>query len=180
MKTKPLSPKRQLQKNINILKRAGLYRPIKIGAPTDYARRIVKRFKDVVEGRAHVVKVPTRAIAKEFEQFRTKANRVVVPTDMYGKPRYSKKEKALVKQRETTSGEKLSLKITPKKINEENEIPTLGKNQAYAVPFQRGGRKVHIVTFSNKEELLTFLKEYDQKYKDIQAHVEILTLKRAA
>ena len=171
----------QYKKSAKILIRAGLYNPkVLSGQPTDYFKRLSRRYSDVIEGRAETVKVPNRAVAQSFARapvekggpaIRAKGARVVIAKKPgAGRARYNKKKNA-IRRTQKTSGGSYVFSISP--TGTRTELPPLKRGQSYAVPVGRGNEYIFFsdaVSFWN-----TFGAEGSgASYKNALQHVEIV------
>lgn len=174
--------RRQLNKALSTLKKAGLYKPAKAGAPTKYARAVVKKYADVVAKRAAVVSVPSRSIAKEFEQFRSRGRKVVVPIVTGGaRPHFVKSKRAIVATRDMEDGSQFATIMKPqsKSSTAEGKFPPLEKGQVYVIPFNRGRRGLTYVTYLDEDELNKALEEYESRYTGMQLYVDVMEKRTA-
>lgn len=161
---------RKFRSDVARLKAAGLVGP-KVDArsqkPTRYMRDQVRQYRDVIEGRAKVVKLP-RDQAKRYEgTLRVKRSRAVVPVESKSeRVSYSKKDRAIVTQR--TAFERRIRKVVRPRPRDISDLPT-GANLRYSIPFgQQRGR----FTFDSLQELAKFMQGYGS-YNDWIRYVEI-------
>jgi hypothetical protein len=171
MSSKPLkgSQLRSFRSDVAKLKKLGLVSS-RIDArsqkPTRYMRDQVKKFSDVLEGKAQVVKMPTRADAKKFEAMRTKGKAVVVPVLKGEKARYSKKTGLISGLRQR--GANLIRRVLG--IGDASKFK--GPNVRYSIPLGRPGERW---TFDSWEEIKAFFNEYEKgnRYPNWPKYVEI-------
>lgn len=145
--------------------------------PTRYMREQVKKFSDVLAGKAKVVHVPKRIDAKRFEDiFRVKGKNVVVPVSKGEKaPRYIKKTGEIQGYVERNGQKYVKLYANRERLNP-SDFPT-GPNILYRIPFGGGGSAF---TFDDVNELFKFMQPYEQgrnPYKDWQRYVEIIRIR---
>lgn len=135
---------------------------------TRYMKSQVKKYRDVLEGRAKAVKVP-RAKARSYKNaFRVKAGRVVVPVEnKTERVRYNPKTQAITSTR-TAYGKRIKKQIVPSKVSDWRDLPE-GPNYRYTIPFAASGR----FTFESKRALAEFMSGYDKSYKNWAEYVEV-------
>lgn len=138
--------------------------------PTKYMRRKVRDFQDVLSGKAKVVSVPKRAIAKEYsEKFRTVGKHVVVPVKPGENVAYSKKQNEITASRRV-DGKRIKRRLSPKGATRV-EAPISG-NVIYTIPL--GGTRQ---SFDTWEDLVLFMEPYEANpknpYKEWYKYVEI-------
>lgn len=144
-------------------------------APTKYMKSQVKKFTDVLEGKAKVAHVPKRADAKAFaEKFRVKGKSVIIPAKPDEHIAYSKKNKAFSATRRTKSGKKITREIYSQSPSK-SRPPSNAKNVLYVIPLGNNGEQRQ--SFDSWEDLVLFMEPYETKknpYKDWEEHVEIV------
>lgn len=137
--------------------------------PTRYMREQVAKFRDVLSGKARVVKVP-RKIAKEYEgTLRVKRSRVVIRTEKGESVRYDKKIGKVTTKRQSY-GKNIRKVIIPNPTGDPDKLPQ-GKQYRYTIPFANGGR----FTFPTLAELRRFMEGYGT-YKNWGRYVEVETV----
>lgn len=130
----------------------------------------VANFQDVLSGKAKVVSVPKRAIAKEYsEKFRTVGKKVVVPVKSGENVAYSKKTGEITATRKV-DGRRIKRRMSPKGATK-TQAPISG-NVMYHIPL---GNSVQ--SFDTWEDLVLFMEPYEANpknpYKDWYKYVEI-------
>jgi hypothetical protein len=161
---------RKFRSDVAKLKASGLVGPrvdARSQKPTRYMRDQVRQYRDVIEGRAKVVKLP-RDQAKRYEgTLRVKRSRAVVPVESKAeRVTYSKKDRAIVTQR--MAFERRIRKVVRPRPRDISDLPT-GPNLRYSIPFgQQRGR----FTFDDPKELARFMQGYGS-YNDWIRYVEI-------
>lgn len=91
--------------------------------PTRHMQNQVKRFGDVLSGKAQVVRVPKRGEAREFsERFDTKGKYVVVPGKQ-GRLSYSKKTGEIHRTVYNDEGERLQFTYSSKPVSNARDLP---------------------------------------------------------
>lgn len=155
------------------LKQRGLVGP-KVDArkqkPTRYMREQVRRFADVLSGKARVVKVP-RKIAKEYEgTLRVKRSRVVVRVENKSETVRYDKRLGKVTTRRQSYGKNIRKVIIPNPTGNPDNLPQ-GSQYRYTIPFANGGR----FTFPTLAELKRFMEGYGT-YKQWGRYVEVETV----
>ncbi len=152
------------------LKKLGLYKGDARKAPTDYAQRQIRKYSDVLEGRAKVVTVPKRSVAREYTQvFRTKYRKVIIPARRGEKFFYNKKSGEVFSYNREY-GHRIK-RIFPKHRVTADNVKNLpqGKNIRFAIPIGKPGHRERFLTY---EDLAQFMGAYE-RYKDWQKYVEI-------
>ena len=163
----------ELRKSLKVLKRKGLYRGDLRKPPTRYARGLLKKFSDVISGRAAVVDVKRRADARLFARsdFLTRGTRVVVPHFAGEGVTYSpKKTEFRVSGR--TPGVTQIIK---------GRGGVAGPGQRYAIPMGRGKHR-RMYYFDDIDEI----EEFAMGYRDFegardprwQRHIQIVETKK--
>lgn len=140
--------------------------------PTRYMRGQVKKFADVLTGKAKVVEAPKRSdlsAYKEGGRYIVKGKRVVIPTtDKSERLRFDKKTKTVV-GRSKQYGEAHTREYTPKPVTSPTQLPR-GYDIRYTVPLGRSYR-----SFDTLEDLTAFMMPYETKdknpYNDWQRYV---------
>jgi len=140
--------------------------------PTRYMRDQLKKYSDVLEGKAKVAHVPKRSDAKAFaEKFRVKGKSVVIPAKADEHIAYSKKNKAFSATRKTKSGKKITREIYAEAPSK-SRPPSSAKNVLYVIPLGNSRQ-----SFDTWEDLVLFMEPYEEKknpYKDWEQYVEIV------
>ncbi len=167
-KAKLKAERAQVRRSLAILKSKGLYKPAKPGVkPTRYAKSLVNKYRDVIEGRAAVVKVSDKQARREYrDAFRVRGDKVVVPTQTVTQTvRYSKKDKTIYRYASLEGGSvKYKFKAL-KAINNIDDLPDLKTGQFYALPF-RNGSTIRYENVASKEELRALIAEYAGRVKN--------------
>lgn len=156
------------------LKKLGLYGGDARKQPTRYAREQIKKYNDVLEGRAKVVTLPKRGTAREYtEVFQTKNRRVVIPARKGEKFFYNKKSGEIFSYN-TEYGHKIK-RIFPKTPLTEKSAAALpkGKNIRFAIPIG-SGEGTRRMRFTTYKELADYMSSDSLKgYNKWQRYVEI-------
>lgn len=171
---------RQQRRDLARLKSRGLYSGDARKKPTAYGKSLLKKFADVLGGRAAPVKTGSK-IAKAYKEagFQTRREKVIIPKKPKDRVVFSKKSGRISRTTRTATGEKSKQIIEP--IGKSGDIRALpkarkGKQTFYAVPFG-SAKNQYIVRFSSFEELQTFMQPYERKernpYLDWQKYVFI-------
>jgi hypothetical protein len=151
----------QVKKSLKVLRDRGLYKPVNARAkPTKYSISLLKRFSDVVAGRAFVQKADKSTIAKLPSEIRERATRgrVVIPKVGTNTRPIITKEGEII--RRATFGS-TRYRYRPLKLRD-GEIPDLGPRQSYTVRIMEGRSPVQL-SFNTREELIAAVTEYDTK-----------------
>lgn len=148
--------------------------------PTRYMQGQVKKYQDVLEGKAKAVKLPKRSDAKAYaETLRTKGRTVVVPvSSKTERVQYDKKSGEIYSNvQENGMKFRKTLRTRQLDIYDINTYPR-GDNIKYRMPFGNGAR----FTFDTPEDLFAFMFQYESKpknpFRDWQKYVEILSISR--
>lgn len=202
MANKPSKPRgsQALKSDLKILRERGLYKPKNSrAAPTEYAKRIAKKFSDVISGKASVVTAKSAkrggkgfieasrlAAGDRAGTIRAVRNKVIVPTQGGEQARYSVKTgRVRVTRkteggnyiRETFPGDHRSLKAIKAQLKPGDRV---------AVPLFRGRKGVEWQTMT-PEEFEAFWRQYSNRgtapaydkdgkrkiYHDLASHVQI-------
>lgn len=141
-------------------------------APTRYMRGQVRKFADVLSGKAKVVTAPKRSDLAEYREggrYIVKGKHVVIPTtDKTERLRFDKKTKTVVgKSRQY--GDSFTREYQPKPITQPQSLPS-GYDIRYTIPLGRSYR-----SFDTIEDLTSFMMPYEQQaknpYRDWQRYV---------
>jgi len=153
------------------LKSKGLvskYKDARKQAPTRYMREQVKKYSDVLAGKAQVVHVPRTKQAKQFaDKFRTKGKTVVIPIEQGERVHYDKRANEMIGVRRV-QGRKVRKAYTSGKMEDVIRLPELKRGQLYQIEFANG----QTWRFDSKADLVAFMYPYEhpeqkpnQKYK---------------
>lgn len=140
---------------------------------TRYMQNQVRKFEDVLTGKAKVIRTPKRADAKAFsEKFKVKGNAVVVPAKADEKLAYSKKNKSISATRRTGKGQKITRDIFSEAPSK-SRAPTRSKNVLFVIPVGNSRQ-----SFDTWEDLVLFMEPYETNtrnpYKDWEKYVEVV------
>lgn len=157
----------QLKKRVAALKKAGLYSGDLRKPVTDYAKRLTRKYADVLSGNAQVVKIPektgdtksakearliARSLAREYEGIvKAKGSRVVVkvlPGEGREKVRYSPSHKTLIASMKAgdSSNDMLFLRNVKLRVNPESKdlefanLPKLKNGERYVTTYKKGDK----------------------------------------
>lgn len=138
--------------------------------PTRHMLKKVSSFQDVLSGKAKVVSVPKRAIAKEYgEKFRTVGKHVVIPVKEGENVAYSKRSGEITATRRV-DGKRIKRRLSSKG-GTRTEAPISG-NVIYTIPL--GGTRQ---SFDTWDDLVLFMEPYEANpknpYKNWYKYVEI-------
>lgn len=139
---------------------------------TRYMKSQVKKFADVLEGKAKAVKVSKRGEAKEFsDRFLTKGKTVVIPlTSKDEKIRYNKSSHSFSAYR----------KVNDKRVirdiySDNSKVKPRRKNQLFVIPLGNSRQ-----SFDTWGDLVLFMEPYENNpknpYKEWAKYVEIVTI----
>jgi hypothetical protein len=169
----------QVRKSLSILRKKGLYKPLKKrGKPTKYGMAISKRYADVASGKAYVLKADTDTIKALGTTYRTKNKRVVVPKFGWSDTaRIDRKTKQVVQFK--TIG-KSKYRFRPAGVTSIDELPELNDNEIYLIPF-RNGNKLAFMMSDDMDEIIALTQDYEGRkknpYRDIAQYIQIGTVK---
>lgn len=140
--------------------------------PTRYMRGQVEKYKDVLEGKAHVKHIP-RNKAKEFsDKFRTKGRSVVIPIDKGERVSYSKKTNEFYSVR-NIGGKRVRKSYSSGKFEDVIKLPR-NQGKFYQINFAGG----QVWTFDAVEDLISFMHPYATNprnpFKDWEKYVQIV------
>lgn len=140
--------------------------------PKGAVKSALKKFSDVLKGRAVVVKVPKRVARGLKGTVRTKGDLVIIERQKGERIRYDTKEEKIIgvrrkgKRTFTRKIERDLAKIRPGKD---------GARRYYVVPFQRSGGDIDYLKFDDLGELENFMGEYEKRgYKNWKNYVETI------
>lgn len=144
--------------------------------PTRYMLSQVKKYDDVLQGKATVAHTPTRAEAKAFsERYRIKGKSVVIPTKEGERVAYSKKTQSFSATRRV-GGKKVTRELYPEMSK--SRAPSKSKNVLYVIPIGNTRQ-----SFDTWEDLVLFMEPYEQNpknsYKEWEKYVEIVRVEDA-
>jgi hypothetical protein len=156
------------------LKKLGLYKGNARKTPTKYAKGLLKKFSDVLTGKAKVITTPSQSAAREHKEiYRTKFRKVIVPVRP-GEKLYYNKTKGFIFSYNTEYGHKVK-RIFPKHALTEAEADRLSQNPniRYAIPIGTG-QGVRRMRFETYGELKAYMQSDSLKgYNKWNNHVEI-------
>jgi hypothetical protein len=168
----------QVRKSLSILRKKGLYKPVKArGKPTKYGMAIAKRYADVASGKAYVMKADAATIKELSKTYRTKGRRVVVPKFGWSDTaRIDRKTKSVVQFK--TIGKK-KYRFRPAGVTDVEDLPELQDNEIFLVPF-RNGNKLNFIMSDDMDEIIALTQDYEKRkknpYKDIAHFIQIGTV----
>lgn len=188
---------------LKVLKRKGLYSGDLRKAPTDYAKRLARKYSDVVSGSSQVISVPRHATKrskgvvaarKEAQSLaeayglavRSKGAHLIVKTvTPEDRVIYSPRKKLIEIERQRTPDLVERIELRKHMEISENEDGTLDLSirklrdgESYVIPFGRGRGGIQYLYFGSKTELMRVLNEYSQRWGDMSDFVSIARLKR--
>lgn len=176
---------RAYRSKVAILKKKGLIKSsidARSHKPTSYMLTQIKRFQEIIDGKAIAVKTPTRKIAKEYSDLKdVKFDRVIMRTQSGEKGRYTK-DGIKVNRKSSFKGLEDTIEVlTPRSPSTLPSLPRKkGKTYKYAIPFKRGDQ-IERQFFSSEEMLLSFISGYENiglsgkpRFENIRGYVQIL------
>lgn len=161
------------------LKKLGLYRGNARKNPTRYGKSLIKKYADVLAGKAAVVKAPSKAAARAYRDEGSKApgtvrvsgDRIVVPKLRGEKLRYDKKRKEVIGYwKDKATGKTYKKHVT--KTGTDLETFSKRDDIIYSLLWMRGSEAERMF-FSQYKELLNFIEPYGGM-KRLGRYVEIL------
>lgn len=170
---------KQYKSALRVLKKRGLYSGDARKAPTKYAKGLVNKLRDVVQGRAAVVTIkkqsrPSKRFVgpiipggiKTTRTFRnlgfiTKRNKVVVPINTARGERatYNKKRNIITRTTKANGEIYRRFRIPFKRGTPVDRLPELKDNQRFSIPFNRGRRGVDFQNYT-RDELMQIIAQY--------------------
>lgn len=173
---------RQYRSQVAALKKAGLVSP-KIDArshkPTRYMLGQIERYRNVLNGTATSVRVPSAALAREYsELYPTKFNRVVIRSQDGDFARWDAERDALVIRRATNLPygiKSMSQILEPREFGTLPRLPrdTTTKRYFYAIPFKRG-KDIQRIYVDTIREIKRYMFAYEKTgFANWQNYVEI-------
>jgi hypothetical protein len=126
-------------------------------APTKYQKALIRKFSDVVTGKAAVVKP---ANPKAYPQFKQRAGRVIVPRRKGERITVTKTGEIEGKRRVGRRVVKSKFRHVPKG----ERVPRSKAGVQYAIPFNSGGGEIRWQRFPDYDTLAKFMEGYN--YKD--------------
>lgn len=159
----------QVRKSLAVLRSKGLYKPENARKkPTKYAISLIKKFSDVVKGRADVLKADKETIKKLKEDYRVKSGRVVVE-----RPSFSSGVRINRKTREIEHTIRQGNRVyvtRPANVSDVADLPELGRGETYVVPFMEG-KKLRYEFTDDLEEIDALINTYEARdAKDGKRH----------
>ena len=141
---------------ISKLRKAGLYAgKAARGQPTKYALSLIKKFSDVVSGRAKTIKSNEAAAERYAGKFKTAASgkRLIIPTsgDKSEVTRVTKSGK-IISYGKTETGKSYS-----REVQSGDGIRPLKKGERYALPIRRGRKGTSYRYFDSLEQIRNFI-----------------------
>ena len=139
---------------------------------TRYMKSLVKKYSDVLSGKATVVNVG-RKTAKEYSEdtFRPRFGKIVVPKKKGEHVYFDKKSKQVITTRKEY-GQSIKKIIRPQKEFSIESLPKprKGKRLFYRVPFNGWTNSPR---FEDLQELKNFMSGYEASFPNWQNHIEI-------
>lgn len=153
--------------------------------PTRHMREQVKKFGDVLSGKAKVIHVPKRKDAKGFEtKYRVKGKSVVIPTPRGERVSYSAKDEMIVKRGKGRRGSPFREEIYSDFASEEKRSGKSGnfdarmrakaaKGFSFRIPLGSGSW-----TLDDWDEMIKFMEAYEtdptHPYKNWRRYIELV------
>lgn len=136
--------------------------------PTTYQKKLIERYRDVLTGKAKIVKAKDASAASKFKKtYDVTGDKIIVPVRKGERIQYSEKKNEIVATRKERGKTIRTTRIS------EGELAPLEKGQYWVVPFA-GGQRFRTNDFKT---LLDFMKFYESKpdrpYKNWRRFVEI-------
>lgn len=170
----------KLRRDARKLKKLGLVKYDARKKPGRAQKNAVKKFKDVLENKASVVKVANKKEAKKYgRSFRAVGNRVIVPRKKGDRVSYNKKSHEIHISGKRY-GKRAHIILEPGRGTKKRKGPKRGFRRWYAIPF--GNSKQY---FKTKKDLAEFMQEYKETaiangrkwgFKNWRKYIEIVDL----
>lgn len=186
---------KQYRKDIKKLERAGLYHP-KSDAVTSYGKKQVSRFRDVLSGRATVVRAKAgrvhvasdlksrKRIFKELSAaeraktyrgvLKVKGDRIIVQQPPSAKPRFNKSTGEITVDVKNVGQIKRG-RLVPVKINSIDDLRRLeSKGFYFGLPLRKyGSRTIDWINYEDVDELIQDITAYYRK-PDLARYVVLI------
>jgi hypothetical protein len=179
-KSSKYSPHQNYVRKVEKLQRAGLIGPVDTRKrPTPYILGQLTRYKEVIAGRATVVKAPSAAKARELRKrlgVKGSGRAVVVPREPGEKIRIDKE--GVIKSTRKRYGQTIK-----KTIGDRSSIqrPTDNVKRYYTLPHRRRGtRNLKRTTFASFDEMLFYLEKYEIDFEEIEDYIEVEEFKKGS
>lgn len=140
--------------------------------PAGAVKAALRKFADVVSGKAAVVKVPKNIARGLKGTVRTKGDLVIIERQKGERVRYDAKEQRIIGKRKV--GKRTFTRRIERDLSKAKPARD-GSRRYYVVPFSRGGGDIDYLKFDDVGELATFMGEYEKRgYKNWKNYVEII------
>ncbi|MGE3388105.1 MAG: hypothetical protein AB7K41_15350 [Bdellovibrionales bacterium] len=180
------SDSRQAEKRaLKKLREKGLYTPKDArAAPTKYGRSMIRKYRDVLDGRATVITIPKTKRSKGWKAARDNAdpslgvyahrNKLVVPKNEREHISWSTKKKTYrVSFWSTDKTTRYVREPVKRKISNPAQIK-LREGQRISIPFNRPGRGIEWMNLTEQEFKETWAEYHDRgRYKTMGEHLHI-------
>lgn len=177
---------RQAEKSaLNRLRAKGLYSPKNpAAAPTDYGRSLIRKYRDVLEGRATVITVPKSKRSKGFKTARENSdptlgvysyrNKIIVPKNAGENVSWNKRNKTF---RISRWSDDKTTRYVREPINRKIRNPSqikLRPGERISIPFNRPGRGVEWMNLTAEEFREAWVQYHDHgKYRTMGEHLHL-------
>lgn len=146
--------------------------------PTRSVKSALKKFADVISGKAAVIKVPKHVARSMKDGNRVKGDLVVIEKQKGERFRYDEDAERIVGTRR--AGQRTFTRTIERDLGAIKPART-GTRRYYVAPFQRAGGDIDYLKFDDLEELNRFMAEYEKRgYKNWKNYVEVVDVKDRA
>lgn len=140
--------------------------------PTRAVKSALRRFADVVTGKAAVIKVPKHVAKGMRDGNRVKGNLVVIEKQKGERFRFDPDAERIVGTRR--AGKRTFTRTIERDVGK-IKPPRAGTRRYYVVPFNRSGGDIDYLKFDDLQELNAFMAEYEKRgYKNWKNYIEVV------
>lgn len=174
------SAAKQTKKDLAKLRKLGLYEP-KGSAVTAHGKSIIRKYRDVLSGRATIVRAKpsktesAKQRAREYKgTFRVRGDKIIVSHPPTSKPRFSAKTGEITIDVKNVGQIKRG-RLTPFKINSIDDLRRINRDGFYfGMPFKRfGSGETDWLQYDDVEELINDMAAYPS-YKNWATYVVLI------
>ena len=164
---------RETKAQLKELKKQGLYHGDLRKNPTRYAKSLIKKFSEVLGGRAAVVKTGSKAAKEYKEGYQTSRDKVIVPKVAGETFTFNKKTKRIESKYVMPGGERARSVIEPTRGKEPKPPKTKsGETVYYSIYFRQGKQIKRMFRTDDFGLLREFMAQYDS-YKNWVNYVRL-------
>jgi hypothetical protein len=171
----------KLRRESRKLKALGLIKYDARRKPGRKEKAAVKKFRDVLNNKAAVIKVGKKEAKKYGRAFRAVKDKIIIPRKKGDRIRFDKKEKEIVITGKRY-GKKTRIILEPGRGTKKRKGPKRGYDRWWAIPFGQGRNY-----FTSYKELREFMEEYKSAaiqagrrwgFKNWRKYVEIIDVEK--